>query len=273
MVTRIYKKIKSWMVFNPHKLFKEERDLVNQPFFFEGNNGKAILLIHGWTTTPYEIRRLGYYLNEMGYTVSAPLLKGHGTVPKDLEKVKWIEWLDQIKKEYERLEEKYEKVFVGGTSIGSSLATVLAYQRKSVAGLVLMAMPYKIKFEKIAKAYSQFMMIFKKYNKKVYPPSFGSKNTITRLIAYQSYPLKSTIEAIDLVATARDVIPAIKQPCLIIQSSADHIVYRKSASEIYNAIASKDKSVKYIKKAYHTFISDIKNEHVFEDILQFINKH
>ena len=261
------------MVFDPHKLFKEEKDLLNQPFCFEGSNGKAVLLIHGWTVTPYEVRRLGYYLNEAGYTVSAPLLKGHGTVPENLQKVKWIEWLDQVKKEYERLEKKYDKVFVGGTSIGSSLATVLSYQRKSVAGLILMAMPYKIKFEKLVKAYSQFMMIFKKYNRKFYPPGFGSRSIITRLISYQSYPIKSTIEAIDLVATARDVVPAIKQPCLIIQSSADHIVSRKSASDIHRVIGSKHKTLKYIKKAYHTFISDIKNEHVFEDILQFIKKH
>ena len=76
---------------DPRKLFIKEKEFLNQPFFFEGTNGKAILLVHGWTTTPYELRRLGRYLNESGYTVSAPLLKGHGSVPKELEKANWTD--------------------------------------------------------------------------------------------------------------------------------------------------------------------------------------
>jgi len=29
--------------------------------------------------------------------------------------------------------------------------------------------------------------------------------------------------------------------------------------------------MRYIKKAYHTFISDVKNENVFQDILDFLD--
>ena len=36
--------------------------------------------------------------------------------------------------------------------------------------------------------------IFKKYKKKVYPPTFGSRKTITRIISYQTYPIKNVME-------------------------------------------------------------------------------
>ncbi len=88
-VKKIINTAKSVLFADPELLYKEERHLVNQPFYFQGTNGKAVLLIHGWSSVPYEVRRLGVYLYENGYTVSGPLLSGHGTVPKDLENIKW----------------------------------------------------------------------------------------------------------------------------------------------------------------------------------------
>ena len=105
MVNELLKKAKSILFADPNLLYKEERHLVNQSFYFEGTNGKAVLLVHGWTSTPYELRRLGKYLNENGYTVYAPQLKGHGTIPKDLEQVRWTDWLEDLEKSYAFLSE------------------------------------------------------------------------------------------------------------------------------------------------------------------------
>lgn len=247
--------------------------MLNKPFYFEGNNGKAVLLVHGWSSTPYEVRRLGVYLNENGYTVSAPQLRGHGTVPKDLENVKWIDWLADLEKEYDRLKKEHPKVYIAGTSIGANLGAMLAAEKKDVAGLVIMAMPYKLKVEKLAILFARIMSLFKTYNKKFYPPTFGLSTSITRLISYQTYPIKSALETFDLIRECRPELEKIGQPCLLIQSASDHIVSRNSMENIYRKINSEVKEKKYIKRAYHTFISDIKNSHVFEDILQFLNEN
>jgi len=55
-------KAKKIIFADPKLLFEEERHLINQPFFWQGTNDKGILLVHGWTSTPYEVRRLGRYL-------------------------------------------------------------------------------------------------------------------------------------------------------------------------------------------------------------------
>ena len=272
-VKKILNSVKSVLFSDPNLLFKEERHLVNQPFYFAGTNGAAVLLVHGWTSTPYEVRRLGKYLNENGYTVHAPQLRGHGTVPKNLEEVHWNDWLEDVRKSYLELKKEHHKVYIAGTSIGSNLVIMLASKYPDISGLVLMATPYKIKFEKIAQALARFNLKFRKYNKKFYPPTFGVATTITRLIAYQTYPITSAIEAFDLVQISRKYLGKIKQPCFVLQSTSDHIVIRKSLEKIYGAIKSKVKKKKYIHRAYHTFISDIKNEHVFEDILNFLNEN
>ncbi|PIR73697.1 MAG: hypothetical protein COU40_01120 [Candidatus Moranbacteria bacterium CG10_big_fil_rev_8_21_14_0_10_35_21] len=273
MVKELNKKAKSILFADPHDLFKKEKELVNKPFYFPGNNGKAVILIHGWTSTPYEVRRLGEYLNEKGYTVFGPQLKGHGTVPKDLENIHWQDWIEDIRRTYQQAEGKFEKIYLGGTSIGSNLAIVFAEEKPEIAGLILMATPYWMKMERIGIFLARLVNKFKKYNKKFYPPTFGLSTTITRLISYQTYPIASALESFDLVQKSREKFSKITQPCLILQSSSDHLIAKESLEEIYRQINSQVKERKYIKRAYHTFISDIKNEHIFEDILDFLEKN
>ena len=43
-----------------------------------GQNGEAIILIHGMTGTPHEMRFLANYLNRQGYAVYCPRLANHG---------------------------------------------------------------------------------------------------------------------------------------------------------------------------------------------------
>lgn len=273
MMKRLYNKVKSVLIADPELLYKEELHLINQPFHFQGTNGKAVLLIHGWTTTPYELRRLGMYLNENGYTVCGPLLRGHGTVYTDLEGVRWEDWLSDLETAYRELKKNHEKIYIAGTSIGACLATQLAKKHPEISGLVLMAMPYKVRIERIVRFIAWVSSFFQKYKKKFYPPTFGLATTITRLISYQTYPISSTRETFDLVRSTRGIIPEINQPCLVMQSTSDHVVSHNSCEKIYANIGSKAKEKKYIKRAYHTFISDIKNENVFEDILNFIEKN
>lgn len=265
---------KSVLFADPKLLYKEERHLVNQPFFFAGANGKGVLLVHGWTSTPYEVRRLGKYLNENGYTVYGLMLSGHGTVPKDLEGVKCEDWIKDVKGGIMKLQETCEKVYAGGTSIGANLALIAAGSDASLAGIVLMATPYKMRLEPVALFVAKLLVKMKKhYRKKYYPPTFGLSTTITRLISYQTYPVRSVLEAFKLVQEARKNLAAVTQPCLIMQSTSDHIVSGDSLERIYAEIGSGVKKKKYIEKAYHTFISDIRNEHVFQDILNFLNEN
>jgi carboxylesterase len=274
MVKKMLRKTKSVLFADPNLLYKEEhkQHLIKKSFYFQGNNGKAVLLIHGWSTTPYEVRRLGEYLNENGYTVYGPMLSGHGTKYQDLESVKYMDWFNDAQVAYRKLKQDHNKVFIGGTSMGANLSICLAKREKDIDGLILMATPYRMKFEKLGEIAINLISKFKKYHKKFYPPTFGLSTTITRLIAYQTYPIKNVLELGELVKKSREDLEKISQPCLVLQSTHDHIVTKDSLEKIYNRISSKIKKKKYIKKAYHTFISDIKNEHVFEDILNFINK-
>lgn len=257
---------------DPQQLYKQQRHLFNEPFFFHGTNGRGVLLVHGWTATPYEVRRLAKFLNENGYSVMGIKLTGHGTFPKDIENVKWQTWMEDIRNGFDELSKTCEKVYVGGTSMGASLTLMLAKERQEVAGIILMAAPYKIKKEKLTFFAIKMLSFFgKRYQKKFYPPTFGLSSLVTRMISYQIYPIKSVLELLNLLREARRNLENVKQPCLLMQSTHDHIVAKNSMERFYAEIGSEIKKKQYIHKAYHTFISDIKNKHVFNDILEFLN--
>ncbi|MEI7891048.1 MAG: alpha/beta fold hydrolase [bacterium] len=259
---------------DPKLMYEHDKKLIDQSFFFNGSNKKGVLLVHGWTSTPYEVRRLGKYLNENGYTTMGIKLAGHGTVSSDLEKVIWQDWLENVRVGYFELKKTCDQVYIAGTSIGGDLALIFAEQQRDVSGLILMATPYQLRFEKIGMLFVQILLkMKKKYRKKFYPPTFGLSTTITRLISYQTYPTKSLLQAFEVVCQMRKNISNIVVPVLIMQSTHDHIIQKNSMENIFNKISSKVKKKIYIKKAYHTFISDIKNEHIFEDILNFIEKN
>ncbi len=264
------KDVKEFLLRDPLELYKNEKDLLNKEFFFKGHNNQAILLIHGWSTVPYEMKRLGEFLNAHGYTVYIPMLSGHGTVPQDMENVTAKEWIKDVVIAYKYLYKKYGKVYVGGTSMGATLALNLATQEKKIAGLILMAAPYKLKMENLVEKSVRILSKFKKYHRKFYPPTFGKATSVTRLISYQTYSLKSVIELGRLVQDTRLKIEQVKQPCLLLQSKHDHIIQKRSMNIIYNKLGSKIKRKRYIDKAYHTFISDTRKEYIFEDILDFI---
>ena len=273
MVKNILKKVKTVLLSRPMKLYREEIKLVNDPFYFQGSNGQAVLFIHGWTGVPYELRRLGKFLNKKGYTVYAPLLKGHGTFPEDLDNVRWEDWMGDIKQALERIRPDHQKIYIAGTSIGANLAMLWAKQKKDVSGLVLMATPYAIRQEKLVIFLTKFLYLFKRYFRKFYLPSFGSANTVTRRTSYQIYSLKNLLEVFKFLDIFRKNIHEINTPCFLIQSKHDCVINKKSLEKIYAAIGSKIKRKKYIEKAYHTFISDIENDHVFEDIANFLDEN
>ena len=50
---------------------------------FPGGN-HSILLIHGLTGSPFEMKYLARQLNKAGFGVKGPYLKGHGTTLKKL---------------------------------------------------------------------------------------------------------------------------------------------------------------------------------------------
>jgi carboxylesterase len=245
---------------------KENSDNQNKPFFLRGSNEIGILLLHGWTSPPDELLPLGKYLNSFGYTVFAPLLRGHGTRPEDLERVHWKDWLEDAHGALHDLEKKSSKIFVGGISMGADLAMHLA-EEKSVVGIISMGGAIRYKLHPIAKLALFFMGITKKYRKKYYPPWVRKKMGNRKVYMY--YPIESAKEVIRLADATREILSRVTRPILVMQSDSDHMVSKKSPQMIFEGVNSKIKEIYWVKDGYHVFAG---NRRTWKKIGDFVEK-
>lgn len=98
----------------------------------------AVLFLHGWTSTPRELRFLAERMAAAGFRCRGPLLKGHGLTVRALKGVFFKDHLAEAEEEFGRLAVSHERVSICGLSMGGLLALNVAVRRR-VANLVLIA--------------------------------------------------------------------------------------------------------------------------------------
>ena len=115
------------MTLDPEMMKNPQLD--GSPFFWQGNE-TAILCLHGFTATTVEVRKIAEFLHQQGFTVSAPLLPGHGTKWQDMNKTQWTDWYATLERSFDELSEKCDHIGVAGLSMGGALVLRLAQQRQ-----------------------------------------------------------------------------------------------------------------------------------------------
>ncbi len=95
-------------------------------FRLDGSNGCGVLLIHGLTGTPLEMRLLGMGLHRAGFTVAGPQLAGHCGTVDDLLATGWHDWYASVREAAETLSKSVDHLVVGGLSMGALLALLYA---------------------------------------------------------------------------------------------------------------------------------------------------
>jgi carboxylesterase len=111
---------------------------------FEARKGKTgVLLLHGLSGAPSEVKPLGDYLAAKGYSTLGPWLAGHGTSPQDLAKTRWQDWSKSAREAFEILSRRCPKIYLAGLSMGADQALHLA-AHFPVAGVISMAAPIRI---------------------------------------------------------------------------------------------------------------------------------
>src|SRR5512134_2216381 len=115
-----------------------------EPFFFLGDSSKpACLLIHGFTGAPKEMRWMGDYLHQRGYTCLGVRLAGHATDPEDMVRARWTDWTASVEDGYQLLRGVTENIVLAGLSMGGVLALLMS-TRLNVRGVVTMSAPARL---------------------------------------------------------------------------------------------------------------------------------
>lgn len=235
-----------------------------EPFLLLGGD-QGVLLIHGFTGSPAEVRLLGEYLHNKGFTVLAPRLCGHGTTVEDMSKTKWSHWYSAAEDGYHILKSLCKSITVVGLSMGGLLALKLGAEYP-VDKLVSLSTPIYI----VDKRVSMLPMyrMFREYvpkKRKVFmdiDPQYS--------VGYNATPLSSLSSLVELIQHVDMLLPSVEAPLLIIQARSEHTVQPRSASYIYDRVGSEEKKLTWLEKSGHIVTLDVDREQVFREITEWI---
>jgi len=243
---------------NPH--------LPGGAFYWEGNS-TGVLLIHGFTATTAEVRLLAERLHAQGYTVSGPLLPGHGTTPVDANRFTWQDWIATAETAYQEISARCERVYVGGESTGGVLALYLASQHPKIQGVLAYAPAMDLglsRWEILAlRLVAPFIPALDKHLAEDNLPWQG----------YMETPLKALLQLIALQRHVWPLLPAVRQPLLIIQGAHDGRIPSDVPGRIAEEVNATHVEIHFMEQSGHVVILDREIDQVAALTLEFLARN
>jgi carboxylesterase len=249
----------------PAKIMKDAES------FFIKKGKKAVILIHGFTSSPKEFEELSSLLSKNNITCYALLLPGHGTSPERLAVTKYYQWIESVNESINSLSKNYNEIYLIGNSMGANLALISANQSRKIKGIITLGAPIFFPKEKIHRyVIIPILKRIKLFQKKM------RKKEVTRLdnsrAHYDCIPLMSLKHMLKIVSLSKENLKNIFSPILVMQTKEDKVIKEDSAEYILKNVKSKDKKLILIPKSYHVFIIDKYKDKANKHILNFIKK-
>jgi carboxylesterase len=238
------------------------------PFLLEGGP-TGVLMIHGFTGAPPELRLLGDDLNARGLTVLAPLLPGHGTRVEDMNRVHWEGWTDHVEAAWSWLAQRCERVFVGGLSMGGLLALHMAALEPRIEGLLLYAPALRVNNRLLPWAGLAKRVVASRPK--------GPRNLVDpaadgRIWSYDRDPIGAAEQLYRGQRLVRAVLPSIVCPTLVFHSTLDTTVPMASAQDVLAGLGTDDKQLITLTGSGHCLTADAEWERVAEQSWAFIQR-
>jgi len=239
-----------------------------EPFLFPGNK-IGCLLIHGFTGAPKEMRWMGEYLSARGYSVLGVRLAGHATNPKDMQRMKWQDWLESVEDGYCLLKGMADKIFVMGLSMGGILSLLFA-AHQPVAGVVVMSVPYDLPNDPRLRFLHLLSGIVPKVGKG--PADWHNLEAAKDHVEYPYLPTKGIIQLHDLLSEMRAALPSVTAPVLLIHSREDESVPPQNADLIFARLGSQDKHILWVENSGHVIPREPDRHLAFKAADEFVQR-
>jgi carboxylesterase len=276
-----------------------ENDSASQDgFSMKGDNGATVVLIHGMTGTPNEMKYLAEFLNRKGYSVICPRLAKHGAPIRVLKYAKWQEFYESVRSIFTSGELAGNKgpIFTSGLSMGALLALLLADEFKErIAGVSCLAPT--LFYDGWNSPASKIFLPFAYYTPLKYfayfkeEPPYGIKNKAMQerihkyygdakldsmdnvaQYGYPYFPVTLLYQLQLLVKRLSKKLPLMDVPAQLIQAKDDDMTSVKNSKYIYDNIKSEMKEIVLLYDSYHVITADQEREIVGEKIDDFFGR-
>jgi acylglycerol lipase len=174
-------------------------------------------------------------------------------------------------------------VYVLGHSMGGAIALAAALRLQStLRGLVLSAPALAVGAEgqgfRVTLARVLSAVAPNTGAMKVAPSAVSRDPRVVReyaadpLVFHGSVPARTIVELLDAMAELVPQVPQMRLPTLIMHGTADSLVPLSATRPIYQAIGSKDRTIKYYEGLYHEVFNEPERAEVVADLLAWLRR-
>jgi esterase/lipase/1-acyl-sn-glycerol-3-phosphate acyltransferase len=238
---------------------------VGRPVLLPGHGpagALGVLLMHGYSASPAEMRPLAHFLHAQGLTVYVVRLRGHGTSPYDLHTRTWQDWYAAVLRGYSCLQAWSRWQFAGGMSTGGALALYLAAQGIGpLQGVFAVGAPLTLQRRGVRLA--PVVQTVR---------AFVRDEPENREANYADHPVQGVRQLLRFIEVYQAVLPHVTVPVLLIQARGDPTVRPDSAPRIYARLQSLHKQLLWKECNRHVIVSQ-QDADVHRAIFTFLQHH
>ncbi len=234
----------------------------DRSFMLKAGN-RAVLLLHGFAGTTEDVKSLGEYLAENGYTVYAPNFRGHGDEPALFLKTTPEMWYEDAVSGYKFLEkEGYHEIAIIGVAMGGVFALKMA-ESFSPKAIVPLCANVNRKM--------RYIPVEKYLLKQLAKEGFEAEAAEAMLKSYEPEIRKMADARSDFYKFVADNIEKIHVPTMIGQGCQDEEIDADNANYIFKNIHTADKQLCFYQGSGHDIVNDCERDILEEDLLYFLD--
>lgn len=258
-------------------------------YFCQGTTNKAVILLHGVTGSPVEMKYIAKGLNRAGYTVYAPLLAGHGVDIATLRQSRWQDWYQSADEAFHLLEKVADHIYVAGVCVGGLLGLRLARDNPSIKAATVYSpllqydgwnAPYHYRLGRLTVPIAVCLGVSRWINLRERSP-FGIKSDrIRRLLAEQGNGIRGTLPAfpvdtlhqnLKLFEATKAILPEIATPTLLMHAHEDDLSGPGNPLYIQRYIGGHCE-IEWLNNSYHMIHVDQEHALVAERTRDFFDR-
>ena len=237
-------------------------------FYGRGTNGRGVLLVHGVTGSPVEMKHIAKNLHRAGYTVYAPLLAGHGRDIAALRATRWEDWYRSLAESCDWFAPQVDQLFVAGICVGGLLGLRLAHEQPAIRAATVYSplliydgwnTPRHYRWGRVTVPIAVNLGLSRFISLKERPP-FGIKSDrIRRLLAetpdgirgtLPTFPVDTLHQNLRLFSAFDQLLPDIRTPTLLVHARDDDLGSPQNALYIKDRIGGHCE-IQWLINSYH----------------------
>lgn len=247
--------------------------------FQVGEGDTALLLIHGFASSPSVFSEMAPELAKAGVECRALHLPGFGEMPSNMLRVAEAEWRDAVADGVERAKADGKKVWLVGHSLGGTLALDYALAHpENLEGLVLLAPMIKVSSRRslglspeVGQRVMNSILPRNAFLEVLFPVDLNARSHEVDELRDRFLPVAMYDALFRAAAAVMGRGDELKLPVLVVVPGSDRVINSAATRDYFSTIASERKELISAPRAAHVIPLDYGWEDVTREIKSFID--